>query len=122
MAEGLLRHLANNRFEVVSAGVAPTQVRPEAIAAMREIDIEISHHRSKSVDEFAGQEFDYVITVCDHAKEQCPVFPGNTKRIHWSFDDPAVAQGDELARLAVFRRVRDEILEHLRLFVEPQTS
>lgn len=121
MAEGLLRHLADDRFEVASAGVAPTQVRPEAIAAMKEIDIDISHHRSKSVDEFLGQEFDYAITVCDNAKEQCPVFPGNTQRIHWSFDDPAEAQGDEQSRLAVFRRVRDEILDRLQRFVDSQT-
>ena len=118
MAEGLLRHLAGDRFDVVSAGVAPTQVRSEAITAMREIGIDISHHWSKSVDEFGGQEFDYVITVCDHANEQCPLFPGNVKRIHWSFDDPAKASGDEEARLAVFRRVRDEILYQFRLFVE----
>lgn len=118
MAEGLLRNLAGDRFEVASAGVAPTQVRPEAIAAMREIDIDISQHRSKSVDDFAGREFDYVITVCDNANEQCPVFPGNTKRIHWSFEDPAAAKGDEQSRLAVFRRVRDEILHRLRLFVD----
>ena len=122
MAEGLLRHLADDRFEVASAGVSPTKVRPEAIAAMRDINIDISDHHSKSVDEFLGQEFDYVITVCDNAKEQCPVFPGNTKRIHWSFDDPAEAQGDEQTRLAVFRRVRDEILDRLRLFVESQYS
>jgi arsenate reductase len=116
MAEGLLRHLASDRFEVASAGVSPTRVRPEAIVAMREMNIDISDHRSKSVDEFLDQEFDYVITVCDNAKEQCPVFPGKTKRIHWSFDDPAEAQGDEPAKLAVFRRVRDEILERLRQF------
>jgi len=122
MAEGLLRHLANDRFQVASAGVSPAQVRPEAMAVMREINIDLSDHRSKSVDEFLGQEFDYVITVCDNAKEQCPVFPGHTQRIHWSFDDPAEAQGDEHARLAVFRRVRDEILARLRLFVESQTS
>jgi arsenate reductase (thioredoxin) len=115
MAEGLLRHLAGDRFEVASSGVSPTQVRPEAIAVMRELGIDISHHRSKSVDEFAGQQFDYVITVCDNANEQCPVFPGTTKRLHWSFDDPAAAQGDEQARLAVFRRVRDQIREQLRL-------
>ena len=118
MAEGLLRHLANDRFEVASAGVSPTQVRPEAITAMGEIGIDISHHCSKSVDEFTGQEFDYVITVCDNANEQCPVFPGKTKRIHWSFDDPAAAEGDEEVRLTVFRRIRDEILHRLRLFVE----
>jgi arsenate reductase (thioredoxin) len=117
MAEGLLRNIAGDRFEVASAGIAPTQVRPEAITAMRELGIDISQHRSKSVDEFANQEFDYVITVCDNANEQCPVFPGKTKRIHWSFEDPAAAKGDEQSRLAVFRRVRDEILHRLRLFV-----
>ena len=116
MAEGLLRHLAGERFEVASAGVSPTHVRPEAITVMREIGIDISQQRSKSVDEFTDQEFDYVITVCDNANEQCPVFPGNTQRIHWSFGDPAAAAGDEHARLAVFRRVRDEILSQLRVF------
>jgi arsenate reductase (thioredoxin) len=118
MAEGLLRHLAGDRFEVMSAGVSPTQVKPEAITAMREIGIDISSHRSKSVDEFSHEQFDYVITVCDNANEQCPVFPGSTKRIHWSFEDPAAAAGDENARLAVFCRVRDEILQRLRLFVD----
>ena len=118
MAEGLLREMAGDRVEVASAGVSPTQVRPEAIAAMREIGIDISSYRSKSVDEFVNQNFDYVITVCDNANEQCPVFPGQVKRIHWSFDDPAAAQGDEEARLSVFRRVRDEIRDRLRLFVE----
>ena len=117
MAEGLLRHIAGDRFDVASAGVSPTHVRPEAITAMREIGIDISHHNSKSVDAFSGQEFDYVITVCDNAREQCPVFPGNTKRIHWSFADPATAEGDDEMRLAVFRKVRDEILQRLRLFV-----
>jgi arsenate reductase len=117
MAEGLLRDLAGDRFEVASAGVSPTEVRPEAISAMNEIGIDISSHRSKSVDEFTGHEFDYVITVCDNANQQCPVFPGKTERIHWSFEDPAAAQGDEQSRLAVFRRVRDEILHRLRLFV-----
>ncbi len=84
---------------------------------MREIGIDISNHRSKSVDEFTEQEFDYVITVCDNAKERCPLFPGKTERIHWSFDDPAAAEGDEEAVLAVFRRVRDEIRHRLRLFI-----
>ena len=122
MAEGLLRHLADERFEVMSAGVSPTQVRTEAVTAMREIGIDISHHRSKSVDEFAEQEFDYVITVCDNANEQCPVFPGNTERIHWSFNDPAAVEGDEESRIAVFRRIRDEILHQLRLFVNLTTA
>lgn len=117
MAEGLLRHIAGDRFEVESAGVEPSHVRPQAIEAMRERGIDISEHRSKSVDEFAGQEFDYVITVCDNANERCPVFPGKTERLHWSFDDPAAAEGDEAARLAVFRRVRDEIANHLCEFI-----
>ena len=118
MAEGLLRHDGGAAFEVYSAGTHPSQVRPEAIAAMREIGIDISTHHSKSVDEFTGQEFDTVITVCDNAKENCPVFPAKTERIHWSFDDPATAEGDESGRLAVFRRVRDEIRAQLQSFIE----
>ena len=118
MAEGLLRHLCGNRFDVASAGVAPNHVRPEAIDAMREIGIDISSHWSKSVAEFAGQEFDYVITVCDNANEQCPVFPGNTRRIHWSFEDPAAVKGNVEERLKVFRRVRDEISQRLKSFCE----
>jgi len=114
MAEGLLRADAGDRFEVASAGVNPSQVRPEAIAAMREIGIDISGQRSKSVAEFVAQEFHYVITVCDNANEQCPIFPGKTERIHWSFEDPAAVQGDAEARLAVFRRVRDEIRARLK--------
>lgn len=122
MAEGLLRNLAGDRFQVESAGVAPTHVRPEAIIVMRELGIDISQHRSKSVDEFLGQQFDYVITVCDNANEQCPVFPANTKRIHWSFADPAEAKGDEESRLKVFRKVRDEIAEQLRRFSDEATN
>lgn len=114
MAEGLLRADAGDRFEVASAGVNPSHVRPEAIEVMREIGIDISGHRSKSVDEFVSQEFDYLITVCDNANEQCPIFPGKTERIHWSFEDPAAVQGDAEARLAVFRRVRDEIRARLK--------
>ncbi len=117
MAEGLLRQMAGNVYEVASAGVSPSRVRPEAIEAMREINIDISHHRSKSVDEFTSQNIDYVITVCDNAREHCPIFPSEAKQIHWSFDDPAAAEGDEAARLAVFRRVRDEISERLKAFV-----
>jgi arsenate reductase len=117
MAEGLLRHDGGEGFQVESAGTEPSHVRPQAIEVMREAGIDISGHRSKSVDEFIGQEFDYVITVCDNANANCPVFSGKTKRIHWSFDDPAAAEGDEAAKLAVFRRVRDEIRERLRLFI-----
>ena len=122
MAEGLLRHDGGARFEVESAGVSPTNVRPEAVAAMRDVGIGITNQRSKSVDEFAGQDFDYVITVCDNAREQCPVFPAGTRRVHWSFDDPAAADGDEAARLSVFRRVRDEIRARLREFVAAETA
>ena len=121
MAEGLLRHDAGDRFEVESAGVEPSHVRAQAIEAMREVGIDISGHRSKSVDEFVGQEFDYVITVCDNANERCPLFPGKTRRIHWSFEDPA-ATGDEAARLTVFRRVRDEIRERLREIIYTPNS
>jgi len=116
MAEGLLRHDAGNRFVVESAGTKPSHVRPEAIAVMKELGIDISGHRSKSVDEFADREFDYVLTVCDNAREGCPVFPGQAKRLHRNFKDPAAAEGSETARLAVFRCVRDEIREYLRGF------
>jgi len=118
MAEGLLRQDAGNVYEVFSAGTKPSHVRPEAIAVMREVGIDISGHRSKSVDEFAGQEFDYVITVCDNAKQSCPVFPGRTKRIHWSIEDPAAVQGSEEERLAAFRRIRDELRARLRDFAQ----
>jgi len=117
MAEGLLRNDAGDRFAAFSAGVEPSYVRPLAIQAMREVGIDIGAQRSKSVDEFSGEEFDYVITVCDNANERCPVFPGKTKRIHWSFEDPAAASGDEAAQLAVFRRVRDQIRDQLSQWV-----
>jgi thioredoxin type arsenate reductase len=109
MAEGLWRHEAGDKFEVFSAGTKPTSVRPEAIAVMKEIGIDITGHRSKSVDEFTGQEFDYVITVCDHANEICPVFPGKTQRLHWPFEDPTDG--------ASFRKVRDQIRTRIRSFV-----
>ncbi|HKS27581.1 MAG TPA: arsenate reductase ArsC [Pyrinomonadaceae bacterium] len=118
MAEGLLRGDGGDRFEVFSAGTEPAGLNPLAVRAMLEIGIDISAQRSKSVDGYAGREFDYVITVCDRAKENCPVFPGRAERIHWSFDDPAAATGDEDERLSVFRRVRDEIREHLNEFAD----
>jgi arsenate reductase (thioredoxin) len=116
MAESLLRHDAGDRFEVFSAGTKPSQVRPEAIAALGELGIDISGQRSKSVDEFADRQFDYVLTVCDNAKESCPLFPGKTITIHHNFEDPGALQGSEEERLALFRRVRDEIREYLRGF------
>jgi len=119
MAEGILRHDGGGgRFEVESAGVWPSRVRPEAIQAMREIDIDISGHRSKSVDEFTGQDFDFVITVCDNAAENCPVFPGKAERIHQSFEDPpAPGVGSEESPLIIFRRVRDEIRAWMGEFI-----
>ncbi|HMV49713.1 MAG TPA: arsenate reductase ArsC [Blastocatellia bacterium] len=118
MAEGILRADGGERFEVFSAGTRASFVRPEAIRAMAEIGIDISGHHSKSVEEFIGQDFDYVITVCDHANEVCPVFPGNTVRIHQSFEDPpAPGAADEAMTLAVFRRVRDDIRGWMREFI-----
>jgi arsenate reductase (thioredoxin) len=116
MAEGLLSHGAAERFDVESAGTKPGHVRPEAIAVMKELGIDISAHRSKHVDEFKGQAFDYVLTVCDNANESCPVFPGHAKRIHMGFEDPAAFQGPEEERLALFRRVRNEIRDYLKRF------
>lgn len=116
MAEGLLRHDAGDRFEVESAGTKPGQLRPEAIAVMREVGIDISGQRSKSVDDFAGQRFDYVLTVCDNANETCPIYPGHTNRLHHNFEDPAAVQGSAEDRLAAFRRVRDEIRDYLKQF------
>jgi arsenate reductase len=116
MAEGLLRHDSGDRFEVFSAGTKPGRIRPEAIAVMREIGIDISGHQSKSVDEFSRSDFDYVLTVCDNAKESCPVYPGHANRLHHNFPDPAAMPGSETERLDAFRRVRDEIRAYLRGF------
>ena len=116
MAEGLLRHDAGQRFEVVSAGTKESFVRPEAITVMHEVGIDITGHRSKNIDEFAGQRFDYVITVCDNARETCPVFFSAAQKLHHDFDDPAAAKGSEEERLTVFRRVRDQLRAYLRDF------
>jgi arsenate reductase len=109
MAEGLLRTVGGDVFEAHSAGTEATEVRPLAIAAMRELGIDISGQRSKTLDEYVGQPFDLVITVCDDAREACPFFPGAREQLHWSLPDPSKATGDEEARLGVFRRVRDDI-------------
>lgn len=122
MAEGLFRELGGGRFEVFSAGTRPSPVRPEAIAVLRELGIDISAHRSKSVDEFAGQTFDLVVTVCDNAREACPVFPGGGLRLHWPFPDPAEEKGPEAARLAAFRAVRDRIRERIAAFLASERS
>lgn len=116
MAEGLLRHDAGRRFDVESAGTKASFVRPEAIAVMRELGIDISGQRSKNAGEFEGQQFDYVITVCDNARETCPVFFGKAQKLHHDFEDPAAATGSEEQRLMVYRRVRDQLRAYLRDF------
>lgn len=122
MAEGWLRHLAGDQFEVFSAGTYAAGVNPTAIKVMYEIGIDISRHRSKQAGELLGQSFPYVITVCDNAREHCPIFPGTFQKLHWSLEDPARAQGSEEERLAFFRRLRDEIGERVREFVRTTTS
>jgi arsenate reductase len=114
MAEGLLRQSAGDRFDVFSAGTRPKGMHPRSVEVMQEIGIDISNQKSKDVAVFANQKFDYVITVCDRAKQACPVFPG-AEPIHWGFDDPAEAPPDR--QLAEFRRVRDEIQQRLNLFI-----
>lgn len=114
MAEALLRLIAPG-FEAESAGTAPAGLNPATIEAMRELGVDVSHHRSKHIDEFAGQFFDYVITVCDRAKESCPILPGAKRLLHWSFDDPAAAP--ETQRPEVFRRVRDQIADTICEFL-----
>jgi arsenate reductase len=117
MAEGLLRARAGDRFEAFSAGNEATEVRPLAIAAMAEMGIDISGQHSKTTADLGGQRFDYVITVCDDAKEACPYYPNAEQQVHWRFDDPAAATGTDDDRLAVYRRVRDEIAARIHEFV-----
>ena len=118
MAEGILRHDGGDGFVVESAGTKASHVRPEAFLAMKEIGIDISGHRSKSLDEFLGQEFDYIITVCDNAAENCPVFLGKAERIHQSFEDPPPpGVGSDEHRMEIFRRVRDEIRDWMKGFI-----
>ncbi len=120
MAEGLLRAFGGGDFEIYSAGTDPKGLHPLAIEAMREIDIDISGHESKSLERFLGQHFDYIITVCDRARDRCPTFPGDNRRIHWGFEDPAAVTGTRSEQLTVFRRVRNEISERLRVWVTVQ--
>jgi len=114
MAEGLLKHICKDRFDIESAGTRPIGVSPEAVAVLAEIGIDISENTSKSVDSFAGREFDYVLTVCDHARENCPYFPARTMLVHQAFEDPWLAPGGFSDRLGAFRRVRDRIYTYLR--------
>jgi len=117
MAEGVLRWLAGDHYEVFSAGSKATFVHPFAIRAMAELGVDISNHHSKTYEQFIGQPFDAVITVCDAANESCPFLPGQYRRIHWSFPDPAAVEGEE-AKLQAFRRVRDELIEKFKSFIQ----
>ena len=122
MAEGLLRRLAADRFEAASAGTEARGVNPLAVRAMAEIGVDLRGHTSKTLDRFLGERWDYVITVCDNANESCPVFPGQVTRLHWSFDDPSAAAGGDEQRLAVFRRVRDEIRARIDAWLAQQAA
>jgi arsenate reductase len=117
MAEGMLRHLAGEKFEVVSAGTQPVGLNLLAVEAMREIGIDISSHTSKNVSQFLGQHFSNVITVCDNAKESCPIFPFAFRSLHWNLDDPAAAEGSHEEKLAVFRKIRNEIEANIHEFL-----
>ncbi len=122
MAEGFLCALAGDRVEVESAGTEETRVNPLAVRAMAEVGIDLSGHRSKTLDRFLGERWDYVITVCDSANERCPVFPRGARRLHWSFEDPSRATGSDEERLQVFRRIRDEISARLRAWLAESTD
>lgn len=113
MAEGYLRSVAGERFDVMSAGIEPKGVNPFAVAAMREIGVDISSQRSKDVREFLGVPVQYVVTVCSNAREKCPVFPATVKFIHWDLEDPAAVQGTEEEKLAAFRNARNKIAAHI---------
>ena len=117
MAEGLLRRLGGDQYEVSSAGTSPSHVNPLSIEVMREISVDLSSHRSKSVTEFEGQRFETVITVCDTAAEHCPVFLGAPRRIHWSVPDPAVVSGSHEEKIAAFRSTRNALEGRLRDFL-----
>jgi arsenate reductase len=122
MAEGLLRHLGGGSVEVASAGTEARGVHPLAVRVMAEIGIDLRGHASKTLDRFVGEPWDDVITVCDHANESCPIFPGATRRLHWSFDDPSAATGSEEQRLAAFRHVRDEIRARIETWLAPRPA
>jgi len=117
MAEGFLRALAPDRFEVASAGTQATRVHPLAVRATAEVGIDLGGHTSKILDPFVEQPWDYVITVCDAANEACPVFPKKSSRLHWSFEDPSQASGNDAQRLDVFRRVRDQIRRRIEAWI-----
>ncbi len=118
MAEGWLRALGGDRFQVCSAGTQATRVNPFAIRAMAEVGIDLSSHTSDHIDTYMGQTFDYVITVCDHARETCPYFPATGKNLHWSFEDPSAATGSDEEILNRFRQIRDQIEAKIREFIQ----
>jgi arsenate reductase (thioredoxin) len=120
IAEGFLRHLASEDFEAFSAGTKPSRLNPLAVKVMEEKGVDISGQYSQSIDEFLNESLDYIITVCDHAKETCPVFPGTAERIHWSFRDPADAKGSEEEKMTVFREIRDSIEKNIKNFIKKQ--
>jgi arsenate reductase len=120
MAEGLVNHDLAGKVLAFSAGTDPSSVHPLAVDVMKEVGIDISHHRSKAMDPFAGEKFDYVVTLCDQANESCPVFFGGTRRLHMGFDDPAAASGSETEKLAAFRKVRDQIREAIVRFLSQE--
>ncbi len=122
IAEGLLRHFPGDSFQVDSAGIELSFVRPQAIRIMDEIGIDISTQRSKSIDEFLTQEFDYVITVCDNANERCPIFLGAPNRLHWSVEDPTAVAGDEETQLAAFRAARKDLQRRLEEFAKNEVN
>jgi arsenate reductase (thioredoxin) len=122
MAEGFLRSLADDRFDVMSAGTEPVPVHPEAIDSMSEVGIDISGHQSKALKGFLGQHFAYVITVCDRASERCPIFPGAVKRLEWNFPDPVAVTGPDDLRRRAFREVRDQIAGRIREFLAAEAS
>lgn len=122
MAEGLFRHYGSDNYEVHSAGSKPDRLRPEAVEVMRELGIDISKQWSKSTQEFENQPFDYVITVCDSARDSCPAFPGPAQRIHWSIEDPAASGGSPEQRLAAFRSARDALRERIEAFLRERRA
>ena len=122
MAEGMLRKLGGDQFEVASAGAQASRVNPDAVRAMKEIGIDISTHRSKDASEFRGQNFTYVVRVCDRAKETCPIFPGAFRYYDWGLDDPAAAKGTDEERMEVFRRVRNQIEARVKEFIAKESQ
>lgn len=122
MGEGFLRYLGGDDFEALSAGIMPSGINFMAITVMAETGINIAAQRSKPIKEFLGQQFDYVVTVCDNAKEACPAFPGRYKRLHWNLDDPVKAKGSDEEAIIVFRKIRDQIKNYIELFLKENKS